>query len=108
MAFARGSRSYSSLPRQLPSSVHVPYGYKMDLDFVRFCDSFYDSANNQRGAASRLKKTRRSHKKSYDTLLGLRGCEKTDGQKPVSPPSVQASAKLQPSLFLTRTHCIRA
>ena len=83
--FSRTSRSYNSLPRHLPSSYSVPYGYKIDLDFVRFCDSYYDSRDGQR-PASRLRRTKRSHKKSYNTLLGLHR-EKGDRPKPVSPPA---------------------
>ena len=83
-SFSRTSRSYNSLPRHLPSSYSVPYGYKIDLDFVRFCDSYYDNRDSQR-PVSRLRRTKKSHKKSYNTLLGLHK-EKADKPKSISPP----------------------
>ncbi|XP_043227480.1 KN motif and ankyrin repeat domain-containing protein 3-like [Amphibalanus amphitrite] len=93
LSFSRTSRSYNSLPRHLPSSYSVPYGYKIDLDFVRFCDSYYDNRDSQR-PASRLRRTKKSHKKSYNTLLGLHK-EKADKPKSISPPA-QAPAHFFP------------
>ncbi|XP_037089663.1 uncharacterized protein LOC119110021 [Pollicipes pollicipes] len=95
MALRRNSRSFNSLPRHLPSTYSVPYGFKIDLDFVRFCDNYYDNKESQR-PVNRLRRTKRSHKKSYDSLLGLRR-EKADKQKSVSPP-VQAPAPVFPSV----------
>ncbi|KAF0290249.1 KN motif and ankyrin repeat domain-containing protein 1 [Amphibalanus amphitrite] len=93
LSFSRTIRSYNSLPRHLPSSYSVPYGYKIDLDFVRFCDSYYDNRDSQR-PASRLRRTKKSHKKSYNTLLGLHK-EKADKPKSISPPA-QAPAHFFP------------
>ena len=46
-----------------------PYGFHIDRDFVRYCDSLYNSA--QLDKLRQHKRERRKEKKSVESYLGL-------------------------------------
>lgn len=47
-----------------------PYGYHIDLDFVRYCESISKETDNQTGSIQR-RKDRRRQRQSMEVLLGL-------------------------------------
>ncbi|KAJ8938289.1 hypothetical protein NQ318_020348 [Aromia moschata] len=47
-----------------------PYGYHIDLDFVRYCESISHEADNRTGSIKR-RKDRRRQRQSMEVLLGL-------------------------------------
>nr|XP_023014513.1 KN motif and ankyrin repeat domain-containing protein 2 isoform X1 [Leptinotarsa decemlineata] len=47
-----------------------PYGYHIDLDFVRYCESIIKEADNRTGSIKR-RKDRRRQRQSMEVLLGL-------------------------------------
>lgn len=47
-----------------------PYGYHIDLDFVRYCESISKEADNRTGSIKR-RKDRRKQRHSMEVLLGL-------------------------------------
>ncbi|XP_060516365.1 uncharacterized protein LOC132695849 isoform X2 [Cylas formicarius] len=47
-----------------------PYGYHIDLDFVRYCESISKEADNRTGSIKR-RKDRRRQRQSMEVLLGL-------------------------------------
>ncbi|KAL3289566.1 hypothetical protein HHI36_022982 [Cryptolaemus montrouzieri] len=71
-----------------------PYGYHIDLDFVRYCESISKEAD--RTGSVKRRKDRRRQRKSMEVLLGLSTISEQSYAKPSEPisPIVEAENRL--------------
>ncbi|CAG9759950.1 unnamed protein product [Ceutorhynchus assimilis] len=66
--FEISENGYSSWYDDCPC---CPYGYHIDLDFVRYCESIGNEAKNRKSSIKRRKDNRRKQRQSMEMLLGL-------------------------------------
>ncbi|KAE8743366.1 hypothetical protein FOCC_FOCC011018, partial [Frankliniella occidentalis] len=107
--FPRSARTERDSPRkpptQQPSCDCCPYGYHIDLDFVRFCERLAGAgAGSPTHAATKARRReRRRQRQSMDVLLGLAAppeqpqvwvIEQTMPQMPPSPVSLPPHASI--------------
>ncbi|KAK3912255.1 KN motif and ankyrin repeat domain-containing protein 2 [Frankliniella fusca] len=111
--FPRSARTERDSPRkpptQQPSCDCCPYGYHIDLDFVRFCERLAaaGAGSPSHAATKARRRERRRQRQSMDVLLGLAVApepeqphqqvwtiEQTLPQMPPSPVSMPAHASI--------------
>ncbi|XP_019881677.2 KN motif and ankyrin repeat domain-containing protein 2 isoform X2 [Aethina tumida] len=70
-----------------------PYGYHIDLDFVRYCESFSQNEADKTGSIQR-RKDRRRQRQSMEVLLGITPTPLTNIESSYKPIQEQASPKI--------------
>merc|ERR1712227_1070033 len=67
--------------------VPLPFGYHLDLDFLRVCDEKDNSEETIR-KLKELKKTRRKQRKELEALMGIKQAQKDKEKKVMSQSSI--------------------
>ena len=77
-----------------------PYGYHIDLDFVRYCESL---ANSVASDGQRIRRDRRRQRKSMEVMLGFEQIVQLQQQQPyqLQIPSPLEEVNLAIYLFLS-------
>lgn len=70
----------------LPLCQCCPYGYHIDLDFVRYCEVL---ANSVASEGERIRRDRRRQRKSMEVMLGFEQLQQQQQQLQPLPPAVE-------------------